>query len=107
MLLTFIINFFRCLKHCLSIITILLILILIGAFIISKSEGIGIGNSIYFSFITAFTVGYGDVTPHTFLGKLSSVLVALTGILFFGVLTAISTKALNLSMKDQKKIHNQ
>lgn len=81
-------------------------MILVGAIIVSKSEGIDIGNSIYFSFITAFTIGYGDVVPHTALGKVFSILIALTGMLFLGLLMAISSKALNLSMTDKdKQIH--
>ncbi len=80
---------------------ILLIIILIGAVVISKSEGIDIGNSIYFAFITGLTVGYGDIIPITFIGKLFSILIALTGMLFLGLLIAISARALNNSMKNE------
>lgn len=69
MLKNFIVNFLRCLAHCWSIMLILVIMVLIGAIVISKSEGIDIGNSIYFAFITGLTVGYGDITPVTFWGR--------------------------------------
>lgn len=80
---------------------ILLIIILIGAVVISKSEGMDIGNSIYFAFITGLTVGYGDIIPMTFIGKIISILIALTGMLFLGLLIAISARALNNSMKNE------
>ena len=82
---------------------ILVIIILFGAIGISKSEGIDIGNSIYFAFITGLTVGYGDIIPVTYLGKLFSILIALVGMLFLGLLIAISSKALNLSMSNEDK----
>lgn len=80
---------------------LLLIILFIGAFVISKSEGIDIGNSIYFVFITGLTVGYGDITPMTFFGKVFSILIALVGMLFLGLLIAISARALNTSMKNE------
>lgn len=101
MLLKFINNFFRCLLHCWSIMLILLFILLIGAIVISKSEGIDFYNSIYFAFITGLTVGYGDITPVTFIGKLFSILIAIVGMIFLGLLIAISSRALNTSMKNE------
>ncbi len=44
---------------------------------------------------------YGDITPLTFIGKVFSILIALIGMLFLGLLIAISARALNLSMKSE------
>lgn len=48
-------------------------------------------NSFYWAIITVSTVGYGDVSAHTTLGKLLSILMALGGVGMFGVLTSSST----------------
>ncbi len=44
----------------------------------------GLFDSVYFSFITATTLGYGDITPQGFL-KLFSILEAVLGLLIFGI----------------------
>lgn len=48
-------------------------------------------NSFYWAIITVSTVGYGDVSAHTTLGKLLSILMALGGVVMFGVLTSSIT----------------
>jgi hypothetical protein len=48
---------------------------------------IGLGNSLYFSFITAMTIGYNDITP-TGYSKLSVVLEAIFSIALFGLFIA-------------------
>lgn len=44
-------------------------------------------NSFYWAIITVSTVGYGDVSTHTTLGKSLSISMALGGVGMFGVLT--------------------
>ena len=48
-----------------------------------------IPNSIYWSFITLTTVGYGDIYPVTPLGKLFTIIVALLGVGMIALPTAI------------------
>lgn len=61
------------------------------------------GNSLYFSFITAFTIGYGDITPHTTIGKFTSIIAGLTGIIYAGLIVAISVKALSKALEAENK----
>ena len=51
----------------------LVLLVVIGAVILSLVEDLSLGNSVYLSFITAFTIGYGDITPATTIGRILSV----------------------------------
>ena len=39
------------------------------ALLYSKAEGIGFWDSIYFTFVTAATIGYGDIVPYTTVGR--------------------------------------
>lgn len=83
-------------------------LIVLAGFTISKVEGLKLGDSIYFAFITALSVGYGDISPKTNLGKLVSVGIGLMGILFVGITAAIATRALADTVKqhtEAKKSH--
>ena len=47
----------------------------------------GLGNSMYFSFITAMTIGYNDITP-TGYSKLAVILEAIFSIALFGLFIA-------------------
>jgi len=47
-------------------------------------------DALYWSFITATTVGYGDIRPTRRSSKVLSVAIALTGILFTGLLVALA-----------------
>ncbi len=48
-----------------------------------------IPKSIYWAIVTVTTVGYGDVTPHTFLGQVVASLAMLTGYAIIAVPTGI------------------
>jgi voltage-gated potassium channel len=81
----------------------LLVLVILNAIVIALVEGISIGNSMYFSFITAFTIGYGDITPITIIGKVLAILIGLLGIIFTGLVVAISARALLTTIEEEKK----
>ncbi|MCB1114159.1 MAG: two pore domain potassium channel family protein [Chlamydiia bacterium] len=76
-------------------------LILLLAVLFAYWEDIEVFNSVYFALITAMTIGYGDIVPHTDLGKVISTLIGFLGLQFFGIMIAIST----LSMKKTVKIY--
>ncbi|NQL66834.1 two pore domain potassium channel family protein [Streptococcus suis] len=47
------------------------------------------GDSLWYSFVTATTVGYGDLLVTTTLGRIISIILAIYGILFLGSLSGI------------------
>ncbi len=56
-------------------------------------EGWGWLDSVYFSVITIATVGYGDFSPQTALGKLFTIFYVLCGLgLFVATATAIADR---------------
>ena len=54
-------------------------LILLGGVIISIVEDLDLSAAIYFACITGLTVGYGDITPQTDLGRMISAIVMILG----------------------------
>ncbi|HEY5524592.1 MAG TPA: potassium channel family protein [Clostridium sp.] len=70
------------------IIWITLITLFVGAVGIHFAEGISFGNALWWSFVTISTVGYGDISPQTIIGRIIAGIVMLTGIGFLGMLTA-------------------
>jgi len=51
-------------------------------------EGLGMGSSIYFSFVTLATLGYGDITPVSKVMRGLAVLEAIVGQLYLALLVA-------------------
>jgi uncharacterized membrane protein len=89
---------FRIIKFIWPIFSSLLLLIMALGLVIGMREGWTIGDSLYFSFITGFTIGYGDITPHYPLTKLLAVLLAAVGFLFTGILVGIAVEALRYTV---------
>ena len=56
-------------------------------------------DGLYWSLITATTVGYGDIRPLTKLSKALSVLIAIFGMMFTGLLIAIMLQATAISVE--------
>jgi voltage-gated potassium channel len=59
------------------------------------------GESLYFSAVTALTIGYGDIVPHSFLGRSASLLLGLLGITLTGIIAAAAVRALQLQMEEE------
>jgi voltage-gated potassium channel Kch len=66
-----------------------LLIIVLGQ-IVGHIEGWSRFDAAYWSFITALTVGYGDIRPFKRISKELAIVIALTGIMFTGVLVALT-----------------
>jgi voltage-gated potassium channel len=61
-----------------------------------------LGNAIYFTLVTGLTVGYGDITPVTPIGKAVSAAIAVVGVITAGIYVAIATRAVAMSLRGQR-----
>jgi len=77
----------------------LIVLILLDGVLFSLVEGKDIGSSLYFACITGLTIGYGDITPVTTLGRIVAVFTGLCGTIFVGLVVAINTRALRQTVQ--------
>ena len=67
-----------------------------------RPMGEGIGSGIWWACVTMTTVGYGDKTPKSFLGRIIAVLWMFSGIILISSLTATITTSMTLdSLKNQ------
>jgi voltage-gated potassium channel len=99
-----------------SLVLLLLFVVFMGlaAVVYFAERGQHFGNSptsfaesLYFSAITALTIGYGDIVPHSLLGRCASVLLALLGINLTGILAAAAVRALELQLAEERATNSR
>ena len=81
----------------------LLVLLAAGGLLISYLEELPVMDGLYFAFITGLTIGYGDLVPHSNIGRLTAVAIGMIGMIFTGVTVAAATRAL----ADASKFHEK
>lgn len=67
------------------------ILITISSILMHIIEKNNFSDSLWWSIVTATTVGYRDISPKTFLGRIIAVILMFTGIGFISMLTSTIT----------------
>ncbi len=84
-----------------KIITTLVAFIFSMGILLAFTEHLSLGNGIYLAFVSAFTVGYGDIVPHTSLGRTICVIfLPITGMLLTGIIVAAAINAIDLGLKN-------
>ena len=102
--LTFIKLFFFALYLAAPILLFLLLyIILVGQFV-GRREEWGRFDSLYWSFVTATTLGYGDFRPTQKLTKALSVSMALTGVVFTGIIVALAVHSATEAFKNYSDV---
>ena len=67
------------------------LLIMVGGVLIHFAEGMSLSDGIWWAFVTATTVGYGDISPSTFYGRTIAMILMLVGIGLIGTVTSTIT----------------
>jgi Ion channel len=63
-----------------------------------RKEGWSRFDSVYWSFVTATTVGYGDIRPVKRASRIIAVVIALFGLTLTGILIAVGVHAATLAL---------
>jgi hypothetical protein len=72
----------------------LLVLIVACGVAAGVAEGWSLQESIYFSFVSGLTIGYGDFSPKTLTGRVLAIAIGMCGILVTALVAAVAVKAL-------------
>ena len=77
-----------------GVLTLALTLIMLATIFYWFVEGWSLLDALYFSVVTIATVGFGDLTPHTVLGKIFTILYIISGIGLFASAVATFARAM-------------
>ncbi len=80
------------------------VLVVVLGFMVGRHEGWSRFDAFYWTFITAFTVGYGDIRPTKKLSKLLALAIALLGFMFTGVIVAVTVTAATESFEKNVEV---
>ena len=72
--------------------------------VVGKKESWTRFDSLYWSFITATTVGYGDIRPMQKLSKSLSIVIAFIGLIMTGIIVALALNAASFAFKEHADI---
>jgi voltage-gated potassium channel len=81
------------LRYIMPLLGRLAVIIAALAALVGHWERWSLADSLYFGFITALTVGYGDFRPSRGRSKLIAVLIGVLGLVTTGILVAASVEA--------------
>jgi voltage-gated potassium channel len=82
------------------LLALLAVIVVLMGLVVGRLESWSRFDAIYWAFITATTVGYGDFRPLRRCSRIISILIALVGVTLTGILVALAVNAASLSLKD-------
>ncbi len=106
-ILTFCRHFLRLLHNVRGVLLVLFAALFACAVFLAWVEGRGLGEAVYLTLITGLTVGYGDIVPATVAGRVLSIVAAVIGVIFLGIVVAIATRALKDSVEQKSGIREE
>jgi len=63
-------------------------------------EGWSLGDTVYFTFITGLTIGYGDLVPRQALTRALAIGIGFCGLFITGLIAAIAVQAMRSALTD-------
>ncbi|NMN73344.1 Hemolysins and related proteins containing CBS domains [Rhizobium sp. 57MFTsu3.2] len=69
-------------------------------------EGWQLGDTLYFTFVTGLTIGYGDLVPKQTIARVLALVIGLCGIVLTGLIAAASVQALRGADPDRSNSDN-
>jgi hypothetical protein len=69
--------------------------------VIGFLERWSVSETIYFTFVTALTIGYGDLAPKRISSRMIALAIAFSGVLLMGLVAAIGVRSLQEAAKDE------
>ncbi len=84
----------------------LAVVVVVFSLVVRRLEGWDVFDALYWSMITATTVGYGDIRPTKRWSKLLSVMIAFIGLVFTGIVVSLAVHAASTSLSKHVDIES-
>ena len=81
------------------LIMLLFALIIVAGVLIARLDRLSVEDGVYFAFVTALTIGFGDFVPKSRGARLLSIFLATIGIVIFGIIVSVTVHALDLAIE--------
>ena len=72
-------------------------------YLVGRREGWSRIDAVYWAFVTATTVGYGDLRPADRRSKMLAILIAFLGLILTGIVIAVAVQATGLALKQIRR----
>ena len=96
----FVLAFLGGLRIIWPVLSAILAFVAIVGVLIGLIEGWGLWRGVYFAFITALTIGYGDLVPTHRLTQGLAVLVGFAGVTMTALIAALAVRAFHVTRND-------
>jgi len=87
-----------------GVLFILLLILVAAALILAHAEHLAVFEALYLTFITALTVGYGDIAPVSTMGRTATIVIGVVGVVLMGLIVAVATRALKLAVEEDLRL---
>lgn len=85
----------------------LALIISAGGLLLARAQQMAWDDGLYLAWITALTVGYGDLTPKTTVARLLCIALALTGVIFTAVITSLALNAGRVALERHQALRER
>jgi voltage-gated potassium channel len=92
-------DFFITLFYLSPILFVLILAIILLGLVIGRLERWSKTDAVYYAFITATTVGYGDFHPKKKWSKILAIIDAFVGLITTGVIVAVAVNSISIAAK--------
>jgi len=99
----FLAHFWGALRVVWPILSVLLGLMVALGIAVGLIEDWPLRDSVYFTFVSGLTIGYGDLVPKTLLARTLAIAIGITGVLLTSLIAAIGVQALLAASRDERK----
>lgn len=91
-------------ENLLKLLAVILAIIICSGFLIASFEpGVSFASGLWWSVVTLTTVGYGDISPSTFEGRVLAIIIMFFGIGLLGILSAsLATMLISIRLREHK-----
>ena len=78
------------------------LMVALGA-VVGLNEDWPLRDSLYFTFVSGLTIGYGDLVPKTLIARALAIAIGITGVLLTSLIAAIGVQALLAASREDRK----